>query len=291
VPVNDPRVLKNLYILFLLFSSFILPHLFLYAEESISKPTALISALFWQKYSNKTLIYWPWGNEEENNSTNLELKVGSNGLSKKFAYYGQKNLNFYEKKYFSPREISLMSEKEKELMNETPLVAEFPFSAKQDEIQEFILLFIKDSQTGRFKIYPLPFSKQRIPFGSYHFISQAREELNFTINQDRMSLGPGEKNFQDFSKLTNTPMIQVTGYRREDNEYKKFYSQNFSNNKNRRGYLFFSPDRKRIKVTLLMENDDPIESVLGYGIERVKKEEKEEIEDKTPLASPTSIIP
>lgn len=290
-PFIYPKALKNLYLIFYSLVSLLLPHLVLSVEEEISKPTAIFSALFWEKYVNKTLVYRPWANEEENNSTKIELAVGSNGLSRKFTYYGRENLKFYEKQYFSPRAISLMSEEEKKKMTEIPLVAELPFSAKQDEIQEFILLFMKDRQTGRFKIYPLPFSQSRIPFGSYQFISQAKEELNFTINQERMELGAGGKKIIDFTKFINTATIRVTGYRQDDGQYKEFFLQNFSNSNSRRGYVFFSPDKKRIKVTSLVENNRPIESAVGYGAKRSQKKKEEDSSQETLPATSRTILP
>ena len=283
--------MRNLHFIFFIWSIHFNANFVLGLQADDRSPTALFSALFWEKHTSKTLSYAPWGNDTEDNASMIKLNVGFNGLSPKFAYYGEGALKFFEKKYYSDFQISLMNEKEKELMDEMPVVAEFPFSAKEEEVQEFILLFLKDSDNDkRFKIYPLPFSKKILPYGYYQFISQAREELNFTINQERMKLDPGAKVMQNFSALANSPTIRVSGYRKDDDEFKEFYSENFSNSNARRGYLFFSPNKKRIKITSLLERKSPLEKALGYGAKRTIG--RKELEKKnSPLPSTTSRLP
>ena len=46
--------------------------------------------------------YAPWGNENDENASIVNISVGASSLSRPFVYYGDKKISFYEK--IRPRE-------------------------------------------------------------------------------------------------------------------------------------------------------------------------------------------
>ena len=70
---------------------------FLEGDEKVI-PKAMFTAVFWEEFQNESFLYAPWGNESEENASIVEISVGSSVLSRKFAYYGNGELNLYSNK-------------------------------------------------------------------------------------------------------------------------------------------------------------------------------------------------
>ena len=61
------------------------------------QPTALFKAVFWDRFTSRSLVYAPWGNGEEANATIVTNRVGFSSPSRSFAYYGSSPVKFYIK--------------------------------------------------------------------------------------------------------------------------------------------------------------------------------------------------
>ena len=70
--------------------------------EDLPKPRGVFSAVFWEKYNSNSFSYAPWGNENDENASIVNISVGASSLSRPFVYYGDKKISFYEK--IRPRE-------------------------------------------------------------------------------------------------------------------------------------------------------------------------------------------
>ena len=122
------------------------------------KPTAIFTAVFWEKYASAQLSYAPWGNGNEVNATTRNLRIGFSSPSKEFAYYGDDNVAFYPVNIGGEDEVGEL---------EMEKVAEFSFTAKKDVIQRYLLLFLKGKfYIGiKYKIHGFPFLFQRFHLG------------------------------------------------------------------------------------------------------------------------------
>ena len=94
----------------------------IFGENQKKEPRAILSAIFWEKYNNESFSYAPWGNEMEENATLVNVTVGSSSLSRKFAYYGDGKLNFFNNQDF---EESESEDDRTEKVSERKLIAEF----------------------------------------------------------------------------------------------------------------------------------------------------------------------
>ena len=79
--------MKIISVLFVLSNLFAL-HNFSMAENDDATPTALFKAVFWDRFTSRSLVYAPWGNGEEANATIFTNRVGFSSPSRSFAYYG-----------------------------------------------------------------------------------------------------------------------------------------------------------------------------------------------------------
>ena len=133
--------LTNVFILTLGFVSGIE----IFGENQKKEPRAILSAIFWEKYNNESFSYAPWGNEMEENATLVNVTVGSSSLSRKFAYYGDGKLNFFNNQDF---EESESEDDRTEKVSERKLIAEFDLPSSVGGAKEYLLLFLNKKKNG-----------------------------------------------------------------------------------------------------------------------------------------------
>ncbi|MEC8043598.1 MAG: hypothetical protein VX130_03280 [Verrucomicrobiota bacterium] len=250
------------------------------AEENLSKPTAIFTAVFWEKYKSAQLIYTPWGNGNEVNATTRNLRVGFSSPSKEFAYYGDDNVAFYP--------VNIDGE-EKGVELEMEKVAEFSFTPKKDTIQRYLLLFLTVNSTSglKYKIHGIPFSESEIPFGSLKFFSQFPEALYLSLNKKTMTLPSGGSKTLSINPQEETRFYPLECYVRKEGKYEKVLSQSISLSNDRRGFLFFAPVRERLRIKPYLVFRQPLTHAIGYGVPSIvepKVKPKDDTNPKNPLS-------
>jgi hypothetical protein len=236
------------------------------AEETDPNPnpTALFSAVFWGKPTTRSLLYAPWGNLSELNSTKSQVQVAYGSLSRKCAYYGEGNIEFHQQKLLSALEMDLIEDNN--AAEKASFFLELPFSASPDTTKEFIALFSPSDQKGNFNGYLVPFSQNEIPWGSYKIFSQFKETLYITAGSKKFTLKSGKNLILQSKDFEGKSRVKMLIYRNIKGKYIESGAQNFSVNNRQRGILFLTTKRKRLEVVPLLESKVLIEQAIGYGL-------------------------
>ena len=127
-------------------------------QPNPKKPTAVFSAVFWERFMSARFSYAPWGNQDDLNATFRDVQVGFSAPSQKFAYYGDGNLKLYSSLPVSNSEDGGTVKSEE--ANERVPMAEFPFSSEGDgTTRQYLLLFLKNTKANepKYKVHALPF--------------------------------------------------------------------------------------------------------------------------------------
>ena len=253
--------LINIFIFTLAFVSVI----GIFAENQKREPRAILSVIFWEKYNNESFSYAPWGNEIEKNATLINVTVGSSSLSRKFAYYGDGKLNFFNNQDFE----ELESEDDRtEKVSERKLIAEFDLPSSVGGTKEYLLLFLNKKKNGLWKIYPISFSEGDIPYGSYKFISQSRSNLYLNFGSEKVSLTPGKSVVQQAKKEEGSRGISLKAMVQKNRGFSEIYSRKFTHSPKMRGIFFLGLDQDKLNVKRIVDVSRPISSAFGYGLPR-----------------------
>ena len=230
-----------------------------------TQPNVILSAVFWEKYQRGSFSYAPWGNEKDDNASIVDISVGSSALSKKFVYYGDETLNFYEKKSLDDWEVDLEEGDQKQLSGN--LIAQFSLPPTDNEgIKEYILLFVNKKNNGLWKIYPIPFSKDEVPLENYKFISQSNKLLYFIFGNEKFALEPGKSRVCPVVLEDGERRVPLKVLSRKNSSYAEHYNQKWSHSSNIRGICFvgFSGDKLSLKRT--SERSQPLSTALGFNV-------------------------
>ena len=73
------------------------PSLFSLEESSQTSTPAFFHTIIFEGGGSKDLTYLPWGNAEDEYATRYSIRVGSFRMTKKFCYYGNSPIRFYNK--------------------------------------------------------------------------------------------------------------------------------------------------------------------------------------------------
>ena len=259
------------------------------AQQNPKKPTAVFSAVFWERFMSARISFAPWGNESDVNASFREVQVGFSAPSQKFVYYGTENLKFYD-----PSETSTSVEAEivtKEAVIKKTPIAEFPFSSDgREETKQYLLFFLKNPKDTelRYKIHALPFSIVDVPQGSLKFYSQLRETVYFTFGKSKASLASGKSTLIQGQIGPTSEFYPLAAYFLTGGKYEQVMSQSISFSSRQRGLMFFTKQRERLKAKIFLENLQPLEKTIGYGanplIEQLPAEkERQELEEQNPI--------
>lgn len=228
------------------------------------KPTAIFSAAFWGKPTTRSILYAPWGNFEEQNSSKVMVRVSYGSLSRKCMYYGQNDIQFYQRRNYTELELDLMADR---AISETNyLFSQLSFSPSPDKPKEFIVLFSPNRQPGGYQAYLLPFDKKEIPWGSYKIFSQFNETLYIAAEKKKFALDPGKNNVLYSDDFDGMKRVKILIYRKIKGEFKEVGAQNFTTSKNQRGIFFITPRRGKVQVVPLVETQRPEKQFIGFGV-------------------------
>ena len=231
--------------------------------ETTGSPTAYFSTIFWGKPTTRTLLYAPWGNFEDANSTKTQVRVSYGALSPKCAFYGQKNLVFYSKRNFTELELDLM--KDKDEAESSIFFAQVPFSVKQDQVQEFIVLLSPIDSNGNYKAFTVPFGQNEVPWGSYKFFSRFNDTLYITAEKKTMRLEPGKNLVINSSEFEGVGRVKTLFHRRVKGKYMEVAAQTLSVSDKQRGIFFLSKKNEKVHIIPMIEFRKSLERSIGYG--------------------------
>jgi hypothetical protein len=273
----------------LLLVAHLLCYIGLPAQQKSQKPTAVFSAVFWERFMSARVSYAPWGNENDDNATFREVQVDFSAPSQKFVYYGTENLKFYDPSETSTSVLADAVTTE-EPIKRTP-IAEFPFSSDgEEETKQYLLLFLKDPKDTdlKYKIHALPFSTTDVPQGSLKCFSQLRETVYFTFGKSKASLASGKSTLIQGQIGSASEFRPLAAYFLSAGKYEKVMSQSLSFSNRQRGVLFFTKQRGRLRSKIYLENLQSLERAIGYGVKPLINEipaenERQGLEEQNPI--------
>ena len=246
--------------------------------EKTKTPKAVFTAVFLEQYKSESFSYAPWGNEKEANATMVDISVGSSALSRRFVYYGEGKLNFYEKR--RPREWEEDQNESKEsLLGQ--LSADFELPKTSEPPLEYLLLFVNKKKNGLWKIYPIPFSQKKVPFGSYLFVSQSRDPLYLLFGKNEIVLPSGKSKMCPAVLEDGQRGILLKAMIQKKSQYLEVFNQKWGHAKNMRGIYFLLLNQNKLDVKRVVEFDQPMSSATGYGFSPLTVIENKE--DRTQL--------
>ncbi len=231
---------------------------------SDNNPAFILSAVFWEKYKSETFSYAPWGNDDEANATMVDLSVGSSALSRKFVFYGKNKINFFNKQ--RPREWEIEDFNSSKIKKDLPLVAEFQLPEFNESTQEFVLLFTNKKKNGMWKIYPIAFSRDEIPYGSYKFISQSQNSLYLFWGDKKFTLHSGKTHVVNTSLKDGRNVVALQAMIQRSGQYTELLNQRYRHSANMRGLFFLGTNRNKLTVKKLVEFNRPLSYASGYGL-------------------------
>jgi hypothetical protein len=231
----------------------------IWAQLSKPAPTAIFSAVFWDRFMSSDLIFSPWGNENESNATLFTTRVGFSAPSRSFAYYGEPPFRLFT------RSLTLPSAENNS--SSTPLnqVAEFSFKSEQGRIQRYLLILLKQQQGSGFKVFPLSMSQNDLPFGSFVCYSQVKEALYLAYGDQKNVLNPGKSVKFSYVESEDLDKSKLKIFTRRNAKYEEAAVDFLRLNREKRAVSFLSSFRNRIRIKRYILNRESIESSLGYG--------------------------
>ena len=222
-------------------------------------PSAIFTAVFWDRFTSKNITYAPWGNENEVNATKISIQVGFSSPSQPFAYYGTDKVVFYEKKYQFQEQDRNQTQ---ELL--TP-IGEFDFEPESGVTKNFLLIFLKQQNQARFKIFAISLSQQNLEYGTFDCYSQCKESLYLIFGEQKQILPPGKS--ANFKRVENgnTEATQFKAFVKKDSKYQEVATEYLALSNESRAILFLSPYRNRIRTKRYYLNRVSLEATIGNG--------------------------
>ena len=228
-----------------------------FTQEISNKPTAIISAVFWDRFTTKSLTYAPWGNIDDRNATKITLQVGFSTPSQPFAYYGKSPIRFFETIFLEEQnQDGSYEQRSKEL-------AEFSFEHDLGETKELFLIFLKQRNQSSFRVFSLPLAQERLEYGSFVCYSQHKEPLYLAYGNQKQVLGAGKSvKFKRDDKGDESVQLKV--FKRSGAKYEEAASDYLALSSKRRSIGFLAPNHNRVRLKRYYFNKTPIESSIGY---------------------------
>ena len=217
-------------------------NLFSLEESPQTSAPAFFHTIIFEGGGSEDLTYVPWGNADDENATRYSIRVGSFRMTKKFCYYGNSPIRFYDQ--------------------ERELVFEHEFSRDgQGDFEQIIL--IRRLRDGKLKSHGIPFAESLVPMGSFLLQSFANESTFFKAGETKMSIQPGKSRL--FHSGQNTQNLSVNGYLMRNGKYKEALTQNISKPQSKRGIITVRVSGDLIRSTSLITGSVQKSFVLGYN--------------------------
>lgn len=233
--------------------------IWLFSQAKETKPTAIFSAVFWDRFTTKSITYAPWGNFDDLNATKITLQVGFSTPTKPFVYYGKPPIKFFETIFIEDEnEEGSYKEKIKEF-------GEFSFEQDSGITKELFLIFLKQQNQTSYKVFSLPLSQDKFEYGSFVCYSQYKEALYLAYGNQKQVLGAGKSVKFKHNEEKNNETVQLKIFKRSGAKYEEVASDYLALSPTRRSIGFLAPNRNRVHLKRYYFNKTPIESSIGYN--------------------------
>ena len=217
-------------------------NLFSLEESPQTSAPAFFHTIIFEGGGSEDLTYVPWGNADDENATRYSIRVGSFRMTKKFCYYGNSPIRFYNQ--------------------DRELVFEHGFSRDgRGDFEQIIL--IRRLKDGELRSHGIPFAESLVPMGSFLLQSFANESTFFKAGETKMSIQPGKSRL--FHSGQNTQNLSVNGYLMRNGKYKEALTQNISKPQSKRGIIAVRVSGDLIRSTSLITGSVQKSFVLGYN--------------------------
>ena len=244
----------------------------LLSQSQERAPSAVFTAVFWDRFTSKNISYMPWGNENDLNATEVTIQVGFSTPSQPFAYYGKEPIKFFEKSFRDIGDDGIP------LKEHSQKIGEFNFSYQEGKTQYFLLIFLKQPKQHEFKIFSISLAQQDLEYGSFICYSQHKEPLYLIFGDKKQVLGAGKSVKFKQAENEESQTVPFKGFVKKDSKYLEVISDFLAINSENRAILFLSPVRNRLRLKRFYINRVPIESTIGFNsspiniVESVKSE-------------------
>lgn len=242
--------------------SFILTSV-LSSQEKVEKPSpqALFSIMLWNTQGSQNLAYAPWGNELEENATIVPFTVSSGMPSKKCSFYGLGELNLLRQK--EPYEFD-------EGENPYESVSKIRLASSSGKPSDSLLLLTPSAEEANWKVRNLSFDEKTIPKGHFTFSSQLASPVGLVFGESKFTLSRGKtEKVKASTKDKKGEVMELSAYLPKNGKYEKVFSRKWPYSPELRGMYFIGMQRKRIRVSRIVEFSSPMQSTLGFGLSRV----------------------
>ena len=216
--------------------------LFSLEESPETSGPAFFHTIIFEGGGSEDLTYVPWGNAEDENATRYSIRVGSFRMTKKFCYYGESPIRFYNQD------------------REPVFEHEFSRDGRGDFEQIILIRRMKD---GKLTSHGLPFAESLVPMGSFLLQSFANESTFFKAGEMKMSIQAGKSKL--FHSGQSTQNLSVNGYLMRNGKYKEALTQNISKPLSKRGIIAVRVSGDLIRSTSLITGSSQKSFVLGYN--------------------------
>jgi len=220
--------------------------LFSLEESPETSGPAYFHTIIFEGGGSEDLTYVPWGNAEDENATRYSIRVGSFRMTKKFCYYGESPIRFYNQD------------------REPVFEHEFSRDGRGDFEQIILIRRMKD---GKLTSHGLPFAESLVPMGSFLLQSFANESTFFKAGEMKMSIQAGKSKL--FHSGQSTQNLSVNGYLMRNGKYKEALTQNISKPLSKRGIIAVRVSGDLIRSTSLITGSSQKSFVLGYNSPKI----------------------
>ena len=218
------------------------PSLFSLEESLETSAPAFFHTIIFEGGGSEDLTYAPWGNAADENATRYSIRVGSFRMTKKFCYYGDSPIRFYNQD------------------REPVFEHEFSREVRGDFEQIILIRRLKD---GKLTSHGIHFAESAVPMGSFLLQSFANESTFFKAGETKMSIQSGKSRL--FHLGQNTQNLSVKGYLMRNGKYKEALTQNISKPLSKRGIIAVRVSGDLIRSTSLITGSIQKSFVLGYN--------------------------
>lgn len=246
---------------FLFCMSFLVFGFFLqaFAKQNSNKPTVIIQAICWDRFTSKNITYFPWGNHNEANATSISMNIGFSIPCQPFAYYGKSPV-----KFFSYETNSIFQEQKDESEPKLKELGEFNFDATEGVVAEYFLLLFDQKNKESVKFYPLSLSQDLLPYGKLNCYSQYKENLYLAYGEQKHILAPGKSvRFNKISDSNSLPQLKI--FTLKDRKYAEIMTEHVKLRNDRRAIIFFSTYKMLPLLKSYYFKRTPLEYSIGYN--------------------------
>ena len=248
-------------------------------EEELERPTCVFSGIAWQGASIIGLGYFTEGKKD---GEFIEVFLPNGGRSRKYAYYGDSPLTFYnrveveEEEEAKPDAVPLpekgQSKGEDEEDKEIVYLPVVSTNVDQARKEIFLFFFKPDGADKAYNVKSIDFDPESFPAGSYWFFSRCKKPLSIQFGRDKGELAPlGQAMIK--ARLDEFGDLPIRVFEPKVGTLRKVYSTIWSYNPRIRTIVFMLPTPNGVKVRRIV---DVVQEEKALGLRPPNNDEKKD---------------